>query len=52
MSFVVLVPNHSNKLRVNAWPIFLICLTAISTAAVVLTLSRLVLVALRTILHV
>jgi hypothetical protein len=38
------------KLRVNAWPVFAICLTAIATAAVVLILNGLVGTALRTIL--
>jgi hypothetical protein len=38
------------SLRANAWPVFAVCLTAIGTVAVVLTLNDLVWTALRTIL--
>jgi hypothetical protein len=44
----VVLPWHARapvpaSLRVNAWPVFAICLTAITTAAVILMLGGLVL---------
>jgi hypothetical protein len=51
----VILPGQSGgplpvSLRVNAWPVFVICLTAISAAAVALTPGWLLWNALRTVL--